>query len=225
MVSYKLQSFFFLVLSTSILACNGQIKNTEQAVPVTNSTKTKIVGGGCDGCELMYIDMPDKITSTDTSSGWKEEGQQLLVKGIVYKNDGKTPAAGVIIYYWQTDNNGRYTPLASQSSSGRRHGHIRGWVKCDERGQYRIYTIRPAPYPGLKEPAHIHFSIKEPDLANEYYIDDIQFTDDKLVTAEYRNTRLNRGGNGIVKLKTENNLSIAERDIILGMNITDYPEK
>jgi len=68
------------------------------------------VGGGCDGCELMYAGMPADISSTDTSAGWYEAGQKLIVSGTVFQPEGKTPAPGIIIYYWQTDNNGYYSP-------------------------------------------------------------------------------------------------------------------
>lgn len=225
MINYKLQSFFFIVLSTSILACNGQAKKAEQATAVSASTNNKIVGGGCDGCELMYVDMPATIKATDTSSAWNEAGKRLLAKGVVYLPDGKTAAPGIIIYYWQTDSKGYYSPSDTQSAKSRIHGHIRGWVKTDERGRYALYTIRPAPYPNLGSPAHIHFSIKEPSITDEYYIDDIVFEGDSLVNTTYRNSMPNRAGNGITKIKMQEGLQIAERNIILGLNIPNYPKK
>ena len=41
-----------LLLSVS---CNGQQPNEK-----LSDKKNGIVGGGCDGCELMYIGMPEK---------------------------------------------------------------------------------------------------------------------------------------------------------------------
>ena len=95
------------------------------------SQSTGLVGGGCDGCELMFAGMPKNISSTDTSAGWWEEGQKLLVEGIVFQLDGETPASDIILYYWQTDNNGNYSPTPDMDQKARRHGHIRGWVKTD----------------------------------------------------------------------------------------------
>lgn len=155
-----------LVLCSLLTACNGQTTNT------SSTNNNKIVGGGCDGCELMYIGMPKNIKPVDTSTGWKEKGQKLLVTGTVFKNDGKTPVPDVIIYYWQTDNNGLYSPKDGMDERAKRHGHIRGWVKTDEEGKYAIYTIRPGHYPNRGGPAHIHTSIKEPNINNEYYIDE-----------------------------------------------------
>ncbi len=202
------------------VSCNGQTNEK------TNTQTDKIVGGGCDGCELMYIGMPKEIHSVDTSSGWNEKGQKLIVTGTVFQLDGKTPAKGVIIYYWQTDNNGYYSPKPEMDERTKRHGHIRGWVKTDKNGKYMIRTIRPAPYPNDVLPAHIHLSIKEPDIENEYYTDEINFDDDKLLIPHLKKYRQeNRGGSGITRILLKDSLQIAEHDIILGLNIPNYPKK
>ena len=54
--------------------------------------------------------MTTNLKAINTSTGWAEKGQKLLVTRTVIKLDGKTPAPNVIIYYWQTDNNGYYSP-------------------------------------------------------------------------------------------------------------------
>ena len=202
-------------------ACNGQTKTTS---PIQKQSDTKKpVGGGCDGCELMFVGMPKNISSVDTSAGWTEKGQKLLVTGKVYKTDGTTPAPNVIIYYWHTDNNGYYVPTKEMDEKAKRHGHIRGWVKTDESGSYSIYTIKPAPYPNENLPAHIHTSIKEPNVDNEYFIDEFIFADDKLLTSEKRKALENRGGSGIMSVSISGDLLIAKHDIILGLNIPNYP--
>ena len=110
--------------------------------------------------------------------------------------------------------------------STKRHGHIRGWVKTDENGKYTVYTIRPAPYPNDVLPAHIHLSIKEPDIENEYYTDDINFDDDKLLIQHFKKyPQENRGGSGVVRVLLTDELQIAEHDIVLGLNIPNYPKK
>jgi protocatechuate 3,4-dioxygenase beta subunit len=108
----------------------------------------------------------------------------------------------------------------------KRHGHIRGWVKTDSNGKYTIKTIRPAPYPNDVLPAHIHLSIKEPDIETEYYTDEINFDDDKLLIPHFkRYPQENRGGSGVVRILLKDSLQIAEHDIILGLNIPNYPKK
>lgn len=209
-----------LIMYSLIAGCNGQ-------TPTNSSVnKNKLVGGGCDGCELMYVGMPTNVNSIDTSAGWYEKGQKLLVTGSAFELDGKTPAPNVIIYYWQTDNDGYYSPKNGMDEKAKRHGHIRGWVKTDQNGKYSIYTIRPAPYPNASLPAHIHLSIKEPDIDDEYYVDELNFDDDKLLIPHEKKYPLeNRGGSGILRILLKDNLEIAEHDIVLGLNIPNYPKK
>lgn len=220
----KANFIFLAVFTTLLLSCNGQTKTNSPTQK--QSDKKKLVGGGCDGCEIMFVGMPTNISSVDTSIGWTEKGQKLLVTGTVYKPDGRTPAQNVIIYYWQTDNDGLYSPKKGMKEEAKVHGHIRGWIKTDENGKYSIYTVRPAPYPNNVSPAHIHLSIKEPDIANEYYPDDITFDDDKLLIPYLkRYSQENRGGSGVVRVLLNGNIQIAEHDIILGLNIPNYPKK
>lgn len=224
----KLSLPFYQCLSGMLIlllqACNGQIQTQSPVVTQSGQTPTTLIGGGCDGCKLMYIGMPARIHSIDTSAGWTEAGQKLLVTGIVYKRDGKTPAPNVILYYWQTDKNGYYSPRLGMDERTKPHGHIRGWVKTDAQGRYAIHTIRPAPYPKEDMPAHIHVSVREPDLSNEYYIDDLVFDDDKLLTTARRKTLENRGGSGIMRVLLLNKMQVAEHTIVLGLNIPNYPK-
>ncbi|WP_170114142.1 intradiol ring-cleavage dioxygenase [Pontibacter mucosus] len=171
----------------------------------------------------MYIGIPESINATDTSAAWKEPGQKLLISGTVYMPDGITPASGVILYYWQTNSEGVYKTSDELDQKIEPHGHIRGWVKSGEEGEFNIYTTRPGAYPGRKDPQHIHILVKEPNLPNEYYIDDILFEGDPRLTSDWRRNLENRGGSGIVQTKLENGVQVAERNIILGLNIPDYP--
>ena len=187
------------------------------------------VGGECEEgyCELMYFGMPKEIRSEDTSPGWDEKGQKLIVTGTVFKIDGRTPAPNVIIYYHQTDNDGYYSPRNDKPENQTRHGHIRGWIKTDENGKYTIKTNRPGPYPGREDPAHIHLMVKEPEIANEYWLDDLVFDDDKRLIPFRKKHPASapRGGSGTLFPLIKGDLQIAEHDIILGLNIPNYPKK
>ncbi|CAN5570223.1 hypothetical protein BH10BAC5_BH10BAC5_13320 [soil metagenome] len=217
-----LYSVGFFVILIFVNGCKGQISSENKVQKNDSIPVKKIVGGGCDGCDIMYINLPAVLNSIDTSAGWYEQGEKLLVKGTVYKIDGKTPASGIIVYYYHTDNNGLYSQ--DEKTIGIRHGHIRGWVKTDENGKYALYTVRPAPYPTGGIPAHIHVIIKEANI-NEYYIDEFVFEGDKFLNDEFRSRAANRGGSGISNVTSLNGLQTIEHNIVLGQNIPDYPNK
>jgi len=181
------------------------------------------IGGRCEGCEAIY-ESPvafDKLSNLVWLPDFKEKGQKLAVNGVVYKADGKTPAPNVIIYIYHTDQTGIYPKKGDETGWAKRHGYLRGWMKTNEKGEYKFFTLRPAPYPGGNIPAHIHVTIKEPGK-NEYYIDEFLFDDDPFLTANERKKAENRGGNGILKIKVAEEFQKAERNIYLGKNIPDY---
>lgn len=214
-------NFIFVVFFTSfLLSCNGQTTSNSS----NQAEKNGVIGGPFENGEFMYIGMPEHIKSIDTSAGWSQKGQKLLVTGTIYRLDGKTPASNVILYYYHTDINGLYADKQGLDRRVVRHGYIRGWVKSDANGKYAIYTVRPAPYPNRNFEAHIHPAIKEPYINKEYYIDEFVFDDDKLLTGEKRKRLENRGGSGILRLFNKDGLQIAEHNIILGLNIPNYPE-
>ncbi len=187
-----------------------------------SSTDRNSVGGGCEGCDLMFVEIPSTIKSDVTLIDETEPGEKLEISGVIYKADGKTPAPNVILYVYQTAKSGLYEPGPNQTGGVRRHGRIRGWVKSNQKGEYKFLTIRPGNYPNADIPAHIHPTIKEPDK-NEYHIDDFVFDDDKFVDADYRSRQQLRGGSGILHLKKENGKWIGKHDIILGSNVPNYP--
>lgn len=229
LLNMKLQIQFglFAFLFSSLTGCNGQSNSNKNNTP----DKTSNVGGAFENREFTYYGIPKIISATDTSSGWNQNGQKLLLTGIVYQIDGKTPAPNVLFYYYHTTTDGKYVHKPEEKRSmppnelGQTHGYIRGWVKTDSLGRYFIYTVRPGVYPTQDAPAHVHITVKEPNDINEYYIDDFVFDDDKLVNTAYRNKMENRCGSGVLRLVQKDNLFIGERNLILGLNIPDYPKK
>jgi len=190
-----------------------------------NYAQNKKVGGSCEGCEAIYENtIPfEKLKDYIEMSGVSWAGKKPIgINGVVYKADGKTPAPDVILYIYHTDETGHYPKKGDEKGWAKRHGYLRGWLKTNQKGEYKFVSLRPAPYPGATEPAHIHVTVKEPFL-NEYYIDEFLFSDDPLVTPEKRAKLENRGGSGIVKIFDVGNMYKGSRNIYLGKNIPDYP--
>jgi len=222
-IKFKKFQLCFLSLLILFISCNGQTNSKNHYRNVSEINTKKIVGGGCDGCELMYVGMPDQIQTEDTSFGWTDGKQKLILTGKVFQLDGKTPAADIIIYYWHTDDIGLYSSNNQTPKKAKEHGKLRGWVKSDKDGNYTIKTSRPAAYPNDNIPQHIHFSIKEPDIPNEYYAD-LYFDDDPLYLKHKKKYgKIDRAGTELLRVVLDSNIQIAEHHIVLGLNIPYYP--
>ena len=199
-----------LLLLFMISSCRSQEKEN-----------TTLVGGPCEGCEAVHEYGDKVLTAVDTLPKYEATEPKLKLAGTVYQEDGKSPAANVILYIYQTNRKGIYEERGDEKGWARRHGFIRGWVKTAEDGRYTFYTFRPGAYPRRNVPEHIHLTVKEPGK-NEYYLDDYMFDDDPLLTASHRNGLRNRGGSGIFKPELKNGILTVERDLVLGLNIPNY---
>ncbi|HJU76077.1 MAG TPA: hypothetical protein VJ717_20210 [Gemmatimonadaceae bacterium] len=193
-----------LVAASVSLACRGD----------TQASRPDLFR--CEGCEAIHERSHEGLSWETTIPPASEPGQRFVLSGRVFLPDGRTPAPNVIVYAYHTNAAGVYPPdTASGAPWGRRHGYLRGWVRTNARGEYRFTTIRPGTYPNRADPAHVHMTVKEPNR-QEYWIDEVVFTDDPLVDARYRNSVENRGGNGIVTPSRDaDGTWRARRDIIL----------
>jgi protocatechuate 3,4-dioxygenase beta subunit len=206
------------LLSSRVCRANGDATLPSQAAPSVE----KRVGGGCETCEAIYDGQPAKLDWQTSIAPAGEPGEPMEIGGHIFRADGKTAAAGVVLYVYHTDAAGLYSPSPEQTGSARRHGHLRGWMRTNERGEYRFTSIRPAAYPGRRIPQHVHPIVKEPGKS-EYWIDEYRFDDDPLLTPEERAHAENRGGSGLVRLeKNGAGVWVGRRDIVLGLNVPDY---
>lgn len=182
------------------------------------SPATPVVGLPCDGCELAVVGMPDEPPNVARLAPPDEPGEPMRLTGTVTDAAGR-PQAGIIVYAHQTDASGAYPP----ASPRHRHGALRGWARTDAAGSYGFDTVRPGAYPGRDSPQHIHLHVIEPGCAL-YYIDDVLFRDDPLLTAEQlRRMDQGRGGSGVVMPVSQDGVWQVRRDIVLGAQVPDYP--
>lgn len=220
----KRASIFAIALPTGIfLGCTrpAQTQMARPAVEPHSETKAR-VGGYCEGCEAIYDGMPAQLSWETRIAAATEPGEPMEASGVIYQPDGRTPAPGVILYAYHTDAHGIYPRTTSANGNVLRHGRLRGWIKTNERGEYKFVTIKPASYPNSTIPSHVHLIVKEADK-NEYYIDDFEFEDDRFLTQQERARRRKVGGAGVVRLtKNGSGVWLAKRDIILGLNVQNY---
>ncbi len=209
-----------LIVTGHLLANSGRAE-------LQDSTGTRAreptVGLPCEGCGAVFEGLPETLDWHSRIAPRDEPGEPLRIEGTVFGTEGR-PAADVIVYAYHTNAHGIYPreePLKGQAAH--RHGRLRGWARSDERGRYRFDTIRPASYPSTDIPAHVHMHVIEIGRCT-YYIDDILFNDDPLLSQRERTGSRGRGGTGIVMPKKAAGGGWAvTRDIILGERIPGYP--
>lgn len=169
----------------------------------------------CEGCEAVGERSRAGMPATVDLAGPKEPGAHFVLTGVVLSAVERKPTADVVVYAHHTNAKGLYADGAGETELSRRHGRLRGWAKTGADGVYTFRTIKPAPYPDMTMPAHIHLMIGEPGRP-AYYIDDVVFEGEFGVTDRYRGGQQLRGGSGISRLaKTAGGAWLARRDIIL----------
>jgi len=158
------------------------------------------------------IDAPDNVSWKTVLSKKTGKDEPMIISGTVFNADGKTPAPGILIYFYHTDIEGYY----GRGNGEVRHGHFRGWMLTDTRGRYEFASIKPASYPDRTFAAHVHMTLTAKNF-KEDSIDSILFEGDKFITEQERNEAGKRGGfNPIVKLeKGADGILRATRDIQL----------
>ncbi len=178
-----------------------------------------IVGGPCEGCENVFVDLPEQLDWRSRIAPTDEPGEPLAIEGTVRSADGSA-APGIIVYAYHTDARGVYPPATTS------HGRLRGWARTDANGRYRFDTIRPAAYPQRTAPQHVHMHVIEPGQAT-YYIDDIVFDDDPLLTPGHRRRMLRgRGGSALARPEKDSaGVWLVRRDITLGKDVPGYARR
>ena len=178
------------------------------------STSAPVIGGPCEGCDWVFDGLPAKPVSAARIAPADQSGRPLVIEGVVTALGGAV-APGTIVYAYHTDDLGLY-PRA-----GNRHGTLRGWARTDAQGRYRFDTIRPRAYPSGDIPEHVHMHVIEP-ARGTYWIDDIRFTDDPLISERNRHAAGRRGGFGLGTPEQRDGAWHIRRDIVLGRNIPGY---
>jgi protocatechuate 3,4-dioxygenase beta subunit len=139
------------------------------------------VGGGAR-------EAPWRTTIADKT----EPGERLILTGTVFGRDDGKPRQGVTVYAYHTDAKGLY----GRKSGGR--PRLVGWARTNAEGKYEFDTIKPAPYPMRRNPAHIHMTIAIPGKV-EWWIPELRFSDDSLVDRRDVEREAARGPFGSVR--------------------------
>ncbi|HEV1996123.1 MAG TPA: hypothetical protein VGR03_17450, partial [Candidatus Acidoferrum sp.] len=118
-------------------------------------------------------------TATIVPSG--EPGEPLVVAGRVFAPDGQHIVAGVVVYAYNTDKDGYYSPDGKVG-----HPRIKGYMKTDAEGRFELHTIRPGRYPGMHIPAHVHFNLWGAGYPVQW-TEELRFEGDSYLTEAMKN--------------------------------------
>jgi catechol 1,2-dioxygenase len=94
-----------------------------------------------------------------------EPGERIELAGRVYNEPDCEPVAGAVLDIWQANADGHYYNLETASAPA--DYLLRGRVRTDGEGRFRVRTVRPGPYrtgPRSWRPAHIHVKVSGPSL-------------------------------------------------------------
>ncbi len=99
--------------------------------------------------------------------------------GQVFRPDGATPAAGVVVYAFHTGAAGSY----DTNSAGRPRRDA--FMRTDAQGRFELNTGMPGAYSDGREPAHVHVQLWGGG-APAQWAEDVLFKDDPLLPDEVR---------------------------------------
>ena len=198
-----LEALFLAGLGFSILVATAQASSKDKFERAFTGRGYAI----CGSCNV-----PNVTSSKVTLTSKNESGEPLLISGTIYREDGVTPASGVVLFLYQTDAGGFYHRPKEDVFSPRIHG----WLRTGNDGRYEIRTIKPAPEVLVPdEPAHIHVNVFGPGIP-EHFLHEFWFEGDKRIKPEAAKELSGRGAfSPILHLTKRGDTLIATRNIRL----------
>jgi hydroxyquinol 1,2-dioxygenase len=134
--------------------------------PAGTATESTVLGP-------FYVQGPPEFPLGSNISQ-EMEGEPLYVSGTVRSATG-APLVGAVVDVWHSDKDGYYDVQQLDDLEG---AAMRARFRTDEQGQFRFWTVKPAPYPIPHDgpvgqmleaqmrhpwrPAHVHFWIEAP---------------------------------------------------------------
>jgi len=153
-----------------------------------------------------------------------EPGEPMIMSGKV-RNEQEEVVAGALVYAFQTDARGYYTPTRAMDEANAR---LFGNARTDSSGWYELQTIRPGGYPqavkGLSDdrkfvPQHVHLKVTasgyQDHTCNTNYSCQIVFADDPRMTSGWHKWA-EAGGHPVLEVTREKSgIQRAVYDIVL----------
>jgi protocatechuate 3,4-dioxygenase, beta subunit len=155
--------------------------------------------------------------SIATFAAPNEPGTRLIVSGRVWDPAGTRGVGGVKLDAYHTDAKGLYNPRGTNGDA-----RLKGTVITDADGRFEWRTIRPMPYPGGGNPAHIHIQASGGGYPSQW-VDDMHFSDCQYVTAKMKEESKAKGKFGGVATTTRDAKGVLHAT--LNIRLSDNPRR
>jgi len=155
---------------------------------------------------------PADTTWTATIVPAGEPGDPLVVSGRVFALDGTRTVAGVVVYAYNTDKDGYYSPDGKVG-----HPRLKGYMKTDAQGRFELHTIVPGRYPGMWIPAHIHFNLWGAGYPVQW-TEELRFEGDSYLTEAMKKESDTRGTFATIRPLTVDSAGVRHCEINLRLS-------
>ncbi|MGB8190677.1 MAG: hypothetical protein WCF67_02105 [Chitinophagaceae bacterium] len=113
-----------------------------------------------------------------------EPGVAVTINGKLVS--GNRPLANTLVYVYHTDHVGSY------GDAGNSHPVLFGYLKTNEKGEFRFETIRPASYPNSNIQQHVHLEAYDAG-GRSLTVTELLFDDDPVLKGSARTNSVNAG--------------------------------
>ena len=199
----KLKPLFFFAcfISVSYMITAQEYASISDEAYVVHTNKSKI----------NVADIP-QWSNVDTIPDYESNQNKIKITGTIFEKDGVTPAKDVVLSIYQTNQVGDFVLVKGEDEE--KSIYHTATIKTQDDGKYTFYTFMPGTYHRSNELKKIHSTIKESD--NEVYgLFPFVFDNDPLLKKHCRNKLAKNGIDSILKLEKENDMYVANKDIVL----------
>ncbi|WP_100615767.1 hypothetical protein [Confluentibacter citreus] len=196
---------------TTLLSITSLLSICFTSMAQDTASNTNLLADDYKNRSAIYDYSEKNLNNTDTIADFQSKTGKLKITGIIYHNDGITPAKDVILYISQPDENGNYQ--MKRDANRKRYVHHRAWIKTDADGRYTFYTFMPGKLFRTKELKQIHRTVKEPGKP-EQELAAFFFNDDPLIPELTLACRA-EAAKSMLRIEEKDGMYIATRDIRL----------
>lgn len=165
---------------------------------------------------LETADLP-KWSNVDTIPDFESNQNKIKITGTIFEKDGVTPAKDIVLSIYQTNQSGDFVIVKGENNE--KEIYHSATIKTQADGQYTIYTFMPGTYHRSNELKKIHSTIKESGK-EAYGLFPFVFDNDPLLKKHCRNKLAKKGIDSVLKLEKENDMYVANKDIVLTEDIS-----